>query len=142
MNFNYMLAVPRDTLADNPVSLTMTLKPGTVKQITISSSQTDPGAIRCAFFQGQSQIWPSNPNSFFGPTVFSITWPEDFVLFDPPFELTVRAWNSLSWFSGWLWISITVKERVVLPARTSLVYQPLDFITAEINKLFEASNAP
>lgn len=93
MFYEKRLTIPKNTSQASPVTTAIEVHPGLVKQVSI---YFPPGCAALAHIQvyyWEHQVWPSNPNSDFTGDDTLVVFPENLVLFDPPYEFTILGWN-------------------------------------------------
>lgn len=65
MFYRYELKVPRDTPANNPVSLDMRLGAGVIHLVRVKFPSGCHGRVYAAIFQGASKLWPTERGTWF-----------------------------------------------------------------------------
>ena len=93
MIYEKRLTIPALTLESAKVSATCEIHPGTVKHGEI---YFPPGVSALAHIQvyfWDRLIWPTNPNSDFTGDNTLLSFPENLVIIEPPYEFVVKGWN-------------------------------------------------
>ena len=94
MIYEKRLLIPKLTLESAPVSTTVEIHPGIVKQVQVYFPPGVAALAHVQIFYWERQFWPTNPNSSFTGDNTLLSFPEDLVIVDPPFELEIRGWNN------------------------------------------------
>ncbi len=93
MIYEKRLTIPKLTLQSAPVSETVEIHPGIVKQVEVYFPPGCAALAHIQIFYWGRQFWPTNPNSDFTGDGTLLSFPEDLVITDPPFELEIKGWN-------------------------------------------------
>lgn len=93
MIYETRLTIPKNTPATAPVSATMQIHPGLVKQVEITFPPGPAGLAHVYVYYWEHQLWPSNPDSDFAGDDVHLVFPEDIEIVDPPFEFTLYGYN-------------------------------------------------
>jgi len=94
MLYELDVTAPANTPASDPVEETVRVTKGWINQVQVQIPGGQVGLTGAQVWRGTSQVWPSNPGSYFKGDRLVLTWPEDYEMADEPLELRVRVWNT------------------------------------------------
>lgn len=93
MIYEVKLTLPKNTALTALVSATVSIHPGTVKQVEVVLPKGCVGLVGVRVLYWKHQLWPSNPDSFFTGDDAHLVFPEEIKIVDPPYEFTVEGYN-------------------------------------------------
>lgn len=93
MFYELSLPIPKLTPATDPVSDTIPIHPGVIKQVEVILPAGCVALVHLQIFYWEHQLFPSNPDSSFSGDDARISFAEELEIKEPPFELSVRGWN-------------------------------------------------
>ena len=93
MIYEKRLTIPKLTLATAKVSVTCEIHPGTVKQLQVYFPPGCAALAHVQVFFWDRQVWPTNPNSDFTGDDTLLSFPENLVIVEAPFEFVIKGWN-------------------------------------------------
>jgi len=93
MIFEYDCTIPAGTPKESPYKKVLKLTWGIIHKLEIISSYACAGLVYCSIWQGEHQVWPTNPDYAFRLTGNPISGKEFFELIEPPWELEFRGWS-------------------------------------------------
>jgi hypothetical protein len=108
MYYEKRVTIPPGTLASNPILDVIEVHPGILKHVWVSFP---PGCCALAHLQVQYMervIYPANPNADITGDAETISFDEDVLLSDPPFEFTLVGWNEDDTFSHTLIVRMQI----------------------------------
>ena len=92
MIFEYDCTIPAGTPKNAPYKKKLKLTWGIIHKLEILSGWGCSGLVFCSIWQGEHQVWPTNPDYAFMLTGHLISGKEWFELTEPPWELEFRGW--------------------------------------------------
>jgi len=93
MIFNYNITIPANTPQNNPIRRVLKLTYGIIHFLEILSSYGCAGMVYCAIYEGEHQVFPTNPDDYFRLTGVPIQGREFYPIVNFPFELEFRGWS-------------------------------------------------
>jgi len=108
MIYETHLTIPKNTPITVPVTASMPVHPGIVKQVSVFFPAGCCGLARVYIKWWERQVWPSNPDSYFMGDGQNLIFPEDIELVDPPFEFVLVGWNLDDTFSHTVTLRIAI----------------------------------
>lgn len=93
MNYELRLSVPKNTPKTAPVEDTLTVHPGVVKEVNILFPSRCAQLAHVQIIRSLQNLWPPYDDMSFTGDGEVVDWEEEYLLDDPPFDFTIRAWN-------------------------------------------------
>ena len=93
MLYEYSLTIPANTPESAPETMRAPLAPGTVARVDVQFPRGCVGLVHVQIWRSEHQVWPGNPDGNIAAEGLIVSWPEDYVLDDDPFTLSLRGWN-------------------------------------------------
>jgi hypothetical protein len=93
MFFRYTLTVPADTKEDAPVELYCDLTHGIITGVWVGFPRGCAGLVKLRIYRYEHQAWPTNPAEAFAWDNFVYHFEERFELYQPPYQLILRAYS-------------------------------------------------
>lgn len=93
MIFNFDITIPAGTLQSAPVKRKLKLTYGIIHFLEILSSYGCAGKVFCAIYEGEHQVFPTNPDSSFRLFGIPIQGREFYPIMNYPFTLEFRGWS-------------------------------------------------
>lgn len=93
MFYAFSVPIPANTPATSPVDVEAVLTYGIIDHIEMHIPAGCAGLTHLKILQALHQVWPTNEDANFAADNINIVWGERFELFEPPYTLTLRAWN-------------------------------------------------
>jgi len=91
--YSYTITVPVGRLLANPVERTVDLSHGVITKVSFRPRPGHTGECHCVVYHRRHQIFPENADDSLHGDTFPIEWEEWYEMFEPPFTLTIKAWN-------------------------------------------------
>lgn len=93
MFYEFRLTIPANTSRAEPAEDVVEVSPGRVVAVEIQFPPGCAALAHVAVLQELHQLWPTNPDGDIAADGASISFQEDHLLDQPPFQLTLRGWN-------------------------------------------------
>lgn len=93
MQYRFSLEIPAGTLEASPVSLEVPVSYGKLKRYVLFFPAGHAGKTFVQVWYRGRQILPTTLGAAFRGDDLVIDSPEDYPIFDPPFELELRGWS-------------------------------------------------
>lgn len=93
MFFRYTLTVPANTPESDPVDLYCDLTYGVITKVMVGFPRGCAGLAHVRILHQAHQVWPTNPDDTFAWDDFVFEFEENFELYQPAYELIIRAHN-------------------------------------------------
>jgi hypothetical protein len=87
------IEIPKNTLKTDYISDYLWLQHGTIHKIDLVFPAGCAGLAGLRIVQGIHQIFPSNSGQWFIGDDINITFPENYLLYTPPYYLELQAYN-------------------------------------------------
>ena len=108
MNYELRLVVPNSTLKAAPVEGTLKIHPGVVTRVRLLWPTGAAQLGHAQVFRFSKVLWPPYDDQDFTGNGLPIEWNEEYEIIEPPYELTVRAWNDDDTFPHTLTFGVAV----------------------------------
>lgn len=93
MIYEKRLTIPKLTPESAKVETTCEIHPGTVKHVEVYFPPGVAALAHIQIFYWERQIWPTNPNSDFTGDDTLLSFPENLIITEAPFEFVIQGWN-------------------------------------------------
>lgn len=93
MIYRFGISTPASTTKQSPQKTLLKLTRGIVYKFDVDFPAGSQGALHVVLKDGNSQVWPTNPEEDFAADDRLITFPEHHELLRGPYRLTAETWN-------------------------------------------------
>lgn len=94
MLYEFDLTIPANTLPSAPLKLDVVLDAGVITGVQVQIPNGCVGLTHARVYDGNHQLWPSNPDNDFKGSGHVLDWRESYPLEREPFSLTLVGWNN------------------------------------------------
>jgi len=91
--YSYCITVPVGRLEANPVERTVDLSHGVITKVSFRPRPGHCAELHAVVYHRRHQIFPENADDSLHGDTFPIEWEDWYEMFEPPFTLTIKAWN-------------------------------------------------
>jgi hypothetical protein len=106
------ITVPFNTPESNPVLTTIPLQKGKIEHCYITFPSGCAGLVHAQLFIHNIQVAPYNPTASLIGNGISIMCIKDYLIDQPPYELSVKAWSLDDTFDHTLLLDIMTDDKV------------------------------
>lgn len=93
MFYAFSVPIPANTPSTAPVDVEAVLTYGVIDHVEVHIPAGCAGLTHLKILQGLHQVWPTNEDENFTGDSINLVWGDAYELFEPPYTLTLRAWN-------------------------------------------------
>ncbi len=93
MDYQVSFTISADTAEADADSHTLEIAPGIINLVYVKGRPGAAGLPRVRIFWGEKQLFPSSPDEWYHVDWTPIQFQDRVLIFDFPFELTVKAYN-------------------------------------------------
>jgi hypothetical protein len=87
------ITTPANTPESNPLRTTLKLAKGITYKVDFLFPPGPLGLLHLRVCKGLYQVWPSNPEADFSTDDETISFEDEYLIDEPPYELTAITWN-------------------------------------------------
>lgn len=111
MIYSFEITTPANTPLSNMKKTVMKLAKGTTYRIEILFPPGPCGLLHVQISDALHQVWPTNAGEFFTTDDETISFNDELVIGEPPYELQAYTYNEDDTYDHTLWIRIGLKEK-------------------------------
>lgn len=119
MFYNFQLTIPPNTGKDEQISVLCPLTYGMIEKLDILFPPGPCGFVGVAVDRFNTQILPTNPDSWFISDSETITSIESIAIHDRPFEIVFRGYNLDDTYTHTIYLRILIRMEEEMAAGVS-----------------------
>ncbi len=117
MIYTTSISIPANTAITAPVKEILRVTQGVVYQLDMEFPAGCAGLSKLYIKQGSNQVWPSPPDKTFASNDFTISFPETYLLSEPPFQFEIYGYNEDEQWPHTLKVMIGLVSQKIFMAR-------------------------
>jgi len=123
MIFEFEITTPKNTSKNTPLETVLQLKPGLIHKLEARFPAGCAGLLHLAIMREVQQVWPTNPLGDFASDGETISYAEEYLLTDSPYQLQAHTWNEDTAYDHALRLRFGIFAPAAVLYGGALVYQ-------------------
>jgi len=111
MLFQASIAIPKNTLETNPTIVMLGIARGVITKFMVRPRPGHSALAHLVILHHEHQIAPSTKNMDFHGDTFPIDWEDYYEVYQPPYELKLKGWNSSTKYSHTFDVFVAILPR-------------------------------